>query len=266
MSSEWFGIFCRPNPSRHTKTTRTRGRHMATTSVYYPQVNFDFDNNPDPTVRRDVNIKNARRVLMPARMWGIPLAPPKYNDYGRCCVTGIQLTGLGPDAYNKPLIDPDTLSPLEDGRTLYSEFFADGASPGQAKAFVALSSVDSGYPLRSSYCPELLQLYWLFSQWKLQKEEENMNERSSFLWKRKKIKMIPQQIDTTEKPTPSIVKEFEPFFALALKYEGKGVGISQFMNTVSGEVDLTTITLDLREFRRQESANGLIDATPSEAR
>ena len=235
---------------------------MATTSVYYPQVNFEFDNDPDPVLRREKNIKNARTVLMPARRWGIWGMGPKFNDFGQCCVTGIQLTGLGPDAFNKPLLDPDTLTPVDDGRTLYTEFFADG--PGQAKAFVALMGVDSGSPLRSSYCPELLQLYWLFSQWKRQKEDENMNERSSFLWKKKRIKMVPKQIDTTDKPTPSIVKEFEPLFQKALEYEGKGVGISQYMNTHTGEVDLTTITLDLREMRRQESALGLTDNTLSE--
>ena len=238
---------------------------MATTSVYYPQVNFEFDNDPDPVLRREKNIKNARRVLMPARRWGIPGTGPKYNEYGQCCVTGVQLTGLGPDAFSKPLLDPDTLTPVDNGKTLFTEFFSDGHT-GKPKAFIALMGVDTGSPLRSSYCPELLQLYWLFSQWKQQKEEESVNERSSFLWKSKRIKMVPKQIDNTTKTTPSIVKEFEPFFQLALKYEGKGIGINQFINTTSGEVDLTTITLDLREFRRQEASTGLTDSTPSEVR
>ena len=82
---------------------------MATTSVYYPQVNFEFDNNPDPIIRRKNNIASARKVLMPARQWGIP-GYPKYNDHGVCCVTGVQLLSLGSEAYNKPLLDPDTLS------------------------------------------------------------------------------------------------------------------------------------------------------------
>ena len=236
---------------------------MATTSVYYPQVNFDFDNDPDPVLRRKKNIKNAKSVVMPARKWMLP-GLPKYNEYGQCCVTGVQLTGLGPDAFNKPLLDPDTLTPVEDGRTLYTEFFSDVA--GKPKSFVALMGVDYGSPLRSSYCPELLQLYWLFSQWKQREEEEHMNERSTFLWKKKRIKMVPKQIDTTEKPTPSLVQELEPFFQKCLEHEGKGVQINQYKNNITGEVDLTTITLDLRVMRLAENAVALSDSTPSETR
>ena len=233
----------------------------ATTSVYYPQVNFEFDNDPDPVLRRKKNIKNARKVLMPARKWMMP-GFPKYNEYGQCCVTGVQLTGLGPDAFDKPLLDPDTLAPGEDGKTLFTKFFADVT--GKPKAFVALMGVDTGSPLRSSYCPELLQLYWLFSQWKLAEEDEHMNERSSFLWRKKRIKMVPKQIDTTERPSPNLVQELEPFFQKCLEHEGKGVQINQYQNSITGEVDLTTITLDLRVMRLAENAVALSDSPPSE--
>jgi hypothetical protein len=235
---------------------------MATTSVYYPQVNFDFDNDPDPVLRRRKNIKSARRVLMPARKWMMP-GFPKYNEYGQCCVTGVQLTGLGPDAFTKPLLDSDTLTPVDDGRTLFTEFFSDGMT-GKPKSFVALMGVDTGAPLRSSYCPELLQLYWLFSQWKLQEEDDDMNERSSFLWRKKRIKMVPKQIDTSSKITPNIVQDLEPFFQKCLEYEGRGVSINQYQNPLTGEVDLTTISLDLRVMRMAENAVGLTDSTLSE--
>jgi hypothetical protein len=128
---------------------------------YYPQVKFDFDQDPDPIKRRKKNIRKARKLLKPTKPWYFPFFS-KFNDQGQCCVTGIRLAALGPDAYNKPLLDPDTLKPTDDGRTLSNHFFVDQIT-GQLTGFTALSSVDSGMILRSSYCPELLQLYWLLT-------------------------------------------------------------------------------------------------------
>jgi hypothetical protein len=236
---------------------------MATTSVYYPQVNFEFDNNPDPIIRRKNNIASARKVLMPARQWGIP-GYPKYNDHGVCCVTGVQLLSLGSEAYNKPLLDPDTLSPLDNGETLYSHFFSDMA--GHHSAFTAMMYVDRGAPLRSSYCPELLQLYWLYSQWKIQEQEEAVNERSSFLWKKRRIKMIPKQIEEKERAMPTMVEELEPLMKIVEKYEGKGVTTGQYQNPLTREVDFVQIMIDLRVARANDIPASLSDATVSEGR
>ena len=74
------------------------------------------------------------------------------------------LSALGPDAYDVPLLDPDTMRPLENGKTLASQFFIDQLS-GKPAPFTALSNIDSGYMLRSGYSPELLMIYWLLTQW-----------------------------------------------------------------------------------------------------
>jgi hypothetical protein len=224
---------------------------------YYPQVKFDFDQDPDPIRRRKKNIKKAWKLLRPTKAWwsfGI-FRVSRFGEQGQCCVTGIPLAALGPDAYNKPLLDPDTLKPVDDGRTLSNHFFVDQIT-GQPTQFCAMSNIDSGIPLRSSYCPELLQLYWLYTQWRLQQHHDNQSQMSVWLWKKKRIKMVP----ITEKPKsngikPGLVAALEPFFQMCLENQGRGIDISEYKNPMTEEVDLTTITLDLRVMRAVEAAN-----------
>ena len=147
--------------------------------TYYSQVKFDFDRDPDPVKRRKKNIANARKVLKPRRKWGVFL---RHNEVGQCCVTGVRLSALGPEAYNKPLLHPDTYDPIEDGKTLAGHFFVDSLT-NQRVAFTALSNIDGGYACHSGYSPELLMLYWLYTQWKQQQHMESMGERSLWLWK-----------------------------------------------------------------------------------
>jgi hypothetical protein len=232
-----------------------------TGSIYYPQVNFSPDNDPDPELRRKKNIKQAKKILKPARVVFLPFIP-RWNEFGQCCVTGIRLESLGADAFNRPLLDPDTLSPVEDDRTLFSEFFVDGLT-GNARAFTPLMNVDSGAPLRSSYSPELLQLYWLFTQWKEQEQLDHMAEETNSLWRRKKIKLIPMQVTKKGTSRPALVEQLAPFFDICRQNEGKGVEISQYLNPTTNEVDLTTITLDLRAMRAHEAAERLSDQPPT---
>lgn len=221
---------------------------------YYPQVKFDFDQDPDPIRRRKKNIKKARKLLKPTKSWWSvwPFNFSRFNDAGQCCVTGIRLAALGPDAYTKPLLDPDTLKPLDSGATLSGHFFKDQLS-GQDSHFTALSSVDSGYPLRSSYCPELLQLYWLYTQWKQQQHLDNQGQMSVWLWKRKRIKMVPiTDRPKKSKQKPGLVAALEPFYQLCIENQGKGIEINEYKNPLTDETDLTTITLDLRVMRAAE--------------
>jgi hypothetical protein len=221
---------------------------------YWPQVKFDFDQDPDPVRRRRKNIRRAKKRLKPVRTWWSfgPLSIARFNDDAQCCVTGIRLSALGPAAFDKPLLDPDTLQPLDDGRTLASHFFVDQLSGGSVR-WTAMSSVDTGYPLRSSYCPELLQLYYLYTQWKQQEQLDKQGQMSLWLWKRRRIKMVP----ITEKPKqskkPALVDAIEPFFQLCLDNRGRGVEISEYKNALANEVDLVTITLDLRMMRHLEA-------------
>ena len=65
------------------------------------------------------------------------------------------------------------------------------------------------------------------------------------------MKVIP--IVTRKKAKPALVQTFEPLFDLAVQYEGQGCHIYQYRNPITDEVDLATITLDLRVMRLQES-------------
>jgi hypothetical protein len=216
---------------------------------YYPQVKFDFDQDPDPAKRRTKNIKKAKKLLRPARAWlGLR---PRFNEPGQCCVTGIRLAALGPDAYDKPLLDPDTLQPVEDGRTLSNHFFVDQIT-GSMAPFTAMSSVDSGIPLRSGYCPELLQLYWLFTQWRYSQHIDGQGQHSVWLWKNRKIKMIPVQKKKEVSSKPPLVERIEPFYQMCLENRGKGIEVTEYRNEIAGEVDLITITLDLRRMRHEQ--------------
>ena len=215
---------------------------------YYPQVKFDFDQDPDPVKRRKKNISKARKLLKPTKPWYFPFTA-KFNDQGQCCVTGIRLAALGPEAYNKPLLDPDTLKPTDDERTLSNHFFVDQIT-GQLTGFTALSGVDSGMPLRSSYCPELLQLYWLYTQWRQEQQLDNQSQMSVWLWKKKRIKMVPiKEKVRTNGAKPELVAALEPFFQLCLDHRGRGIEIVEYKNPLTGEVDLTSINLDLRVMR-----------------
>jgi len=234
---------------------------------YYPQVKFDFDQDPDPIKRRKKNIKKARKLLRPSKAWWSvwPLNFSRFNDAGQCAVTGIRLAALGPQAFNKPLLDPDTLKPLDNGTTLAQQFFIDPVT-GNKTPFTAFSNVDQGVPLRSSYCPELLQLYWLFTQWRHQQHLDNQGQFSVFLWKRKKIKMVP----ITEKPKksskPSFAMALEPFFQLIQEHTHTGEAhIIQRRNPFTEEVDSVSIDLDLRVMRYIDEQNGQAQPSSVEA-
>ena len=228
---------------------------------YYGQVKFDFDRDPDPVKRRKKNIANAKKILKPRRKWLVL----QYNEPGQCCVTGIRLSALGPEAFNKPLLNPDTYDPMEDGKTLAGHFFTDSLT-GQRVAFTALSNIESGLPMRSGYCPELLMLYWLYTQWKQQQHMDSIGERSLWLWKRRKIKMIPMTEPPQKVKKPAVVEVLEPFFKILQENIGKGVYIQEFPNPQGNEVDFCTISLDLRIMRLMEAeyAEASSDGTHSE--
>tara|TARA_B100000927_G_scaffold278289_1_gene260809 strand:- start:38 stop:808 length:771 start_codon:yes stop_codon:yes gene_type:complete len=216
-------------------------------NLFLPKVRFDFDDDPDPHKRMKKNMKKAYKMLKPARKLLMPWLP-KYNDEGLCCVTGVDLRMLGAEAFDKPLLDPNTLQRMDD-RTLLTEFFKDPITKAP-RLFTAYSNVDSGVPLRSSYCPDLLQVYWLYSQWKHNSQMEMQGTSSSFLRSRK-ITMKPMQKKNGMQNRPKLVDELEPFFLKCKQYEGMGVQIGEYHNDETGEVDLVTITLDVRTMRRQ---------------
>ncbi len=227
-------------------------------SHFMSNVRFTFDDNPDPYKRRRINMKNALRVLKPKRSpWR--LYSITHNNPGQCCVTGIDLRALGAEAYNKALLDPHTLQPVEDGRTLMTEFFLDHLT-GKPVQFTAQSGVTTGLPLRSSYCPGLLQIYWLYTQWKYESDMEEQGRNSSFLRSRG-IELKPlRRKEVKKRSRPLLVDEIEPFYAKVKMHEGQGIYITEYTNPDEGskhygEVDLVHITLDLRKMRCEERLN-----------
>ena len=140
-----------------------------------------------------------------------------------------------------------------------SEFFVD-AITGIPSTFTARSNITGGYPLNSSYAPDFLQMYWLLTQWITQEETERQNNNGKFFRKRGiSMKVIP--IPMRKRDRPQMLKDIEPLFEAALKYEGKGAHVHQYRNPVSNEVDLATITLDLRVMRQ----NSAVDLSTEEA-
>lgn len=219
---------------------------------FMPNVRFQFDDDPDPYKRRRKNMKRALKVLKPARSkwppWGF-----KFDLNGQCSVTGADLRALGFEAYDKALLDPHTYQPLEDGRTLMSEFFQDHIT-GKAITFSAQSRVDSGIPLRSSYCPGLLQVYWLYTQWRYEEQMENQGRASSFLRSRGiEMKPLRRKKKAANGFRPQLVDELEPFYVKCKMHEGRGVRIAEHSDPNTGEVDYVHITLCLREMREWAS-------------
>ena len=228
--------------------------------LFIPKISFTPDKDPDPHKRRRKNIKKLKKVLKPKRSFPFHFLPA-YGAPGQCCVTGINLRELPNDAYDKLLVDPQTFQPI-DGRTLVTEFFTD-AITGQPTTFCAKWNITGGWVLDSSYSPDLLQLYWLLTQWITDEERERQGTNGKFL-KRRKITMNIIPISINRKKKPRMVDEIEPLFEIAAKYEGKGSHIEQYTNPLTGEVDLATITLDLRVMRHQESEALSQDALTTE--
>lgn len=217
--------------------------------LFLPKIKFTPDKDPDPHKRRRKNIKKLKKILRPKRAFPLYFLPA-FGAPGQCCVTGINLRELPGDAYDKLLLDPETFQPLE-GRTLITEFFTD-AITNQPTTFCAKWNITGGWSLDSSYSPDLLQLYWLLTQWISAEEKERQGTNGKFLKKRNiSMNIIPVRVSRQKKPR--MVEDFEPLFELAAKYEGKGSHIQQYANPTTGEMDLATITLDLRVMRMQES-------------
>ena len=116
-------------------------------------------------------------------------------------------------------------------------------------------------PLYSSYAPDFLANVLVAhsmdvgrrereasQQWQVSEEARHLHEGYSDR-KQKEVKA-------------SLVQQFEPLLDLAVQYEGKGCHIYQYRNPLTDEVDLATITLDLRVMRLQESED-LSEVVPS---
>ena len=87
-----------------------------------------------------------------------------------------------------------------------------------------------------------------------------------WLWKRRKIKMIPITEAPKKAKKPAVVEVLDPFFKILQENVGKGVYIQEFPNPQTNEVDFCGIYLDLRIMRMMEAeyAEASSEGTPSE--
>jgi hypothetical protein len=109
-------------------------------------------------------------------------------------------------------------------------------------------------------------LYWLYSQWKQQQHMDSISERSVWLWKKRKIKIIPITEKQVRLKKPAVVEALEPFFKILMEHQGNGVYITEYPNPDSNEIDICDIRLDLRVMRKLEEsyAEASIAGTASE--
>ena len=222
-----------------------------------PNVNFYPSNHPDPRKARRKDIKQAYKLLRPAkrsildprRWFGSPYRYTK--DSGVCVV----------DVCNvKELIEHDNLySRITDEETVRSlwEMYWQNPISGQTEAFLARNGVTSGKTLKGTYCPEHLHLYHLLCKWEAAEEKENEMRPSRFKDKVKKgvrLVTIPvSSLQTNDPKAPDLVQKYEPFFQEIEKDSNrtKGINVWHIPNPDTGSNDITMVQFDMRMFQKE---------------
>tara|TARA_Y100000766_G_C18915676_1_gene611199 strand:+ start:2589 stop:3530 length:942 start_codon:yes stop_codon:yes gene_type:complete len=222
-----------------------------------PKVNFYPSRHPDPHKARRKDIRQARKLLSPAkRAWFNPmrlLFGQKYR-YDRqasmCVVDGCDCAKL---------IQHDNLyAKITDEETGYSlwQLYWQNPVTGEAEAFVAKEKVMNGRKMKGTYCPEHLHLYHLLNKW--ESEEDKLREANPRRLRdrvKKGVSMVTVPVATMKKkdPQPAMLEKYEPFFAELDKDSKKfsGINIQYYENPITKENDITTVTFDLRIFKAE---------------
>jgi len=222
-----------------------------------PKVNFFPSRHPDPHKARKKDIRQARKLLTPAkRAWFNPmrmLFGQKYR-YDRqasmCVVDGCDCGKLiQHDNLYAKITDEDT------GYSLWQLYWQNPVTM-QAEAFVAKEKVTNGRKMKGTYCPEHLHLYHLLCKWEA--EEDKIREANPRRL-RDKVKRgvsmvtVPVAAIAKKDPQPAMLEKYEPFFA-ELEKDSKrfsGINIQYYENPITKENDITTITFDLRIFQQE---------------
>jgi hypothetical protein len=162
----------------------------------------------------------------------------------------------------KELIQYDNLyariSDEETGRTLWDMYWQNPVT-GEPEAFIAREGVTSGRKMRATYCPEHLHLYHLLCRWEEQEDKEDEMKPSRFRDKVKQgvsIVTVPVAAMAgviASGPVHPLITKYEPFFAeiSADARKSNGINMQHYTNPVSGENDITTITFDMRMFKKE---------------
>lgn len=227
-------------------------------NIEVPKVNFYPSRHGDARKARKQDIKQAykllkptkRSILDPRRWLG---SRHRYNhDTGMCVVDGCNV---------KELIMHNNLYASicdeETGRSLWEMYWQNPVT-GEAEAFIARDGVTSGRKMIGTYCPEHLHLYHLLCRWEDEQERELEMQPSRFRDKIKRgVSFVTVPVATiapqSMEPLHPLVTKYEPFFAeiSADSRKSDGINISHYTNPLSGENDLTTITFDMRLFKKE---------------
>ena len=223
-----------------------------------PKVNFYPSTHPDARKARRADVKQAYRLLAPAKRH--LFSPARlvgrkylYNKKTSLCVVD------GCDCAE--LIQTDNLyqriTDDESGRSLW-EMYWNNPITGEVEAFLAQDKVTSGKRMKGTYCPEHLHLYHLLCKWEEEEEREAELQPSRFRDKIKRgvsIVTVPVATVTGVQtgPTHPLITKYEPFFAevSADSRKTKGITMQHYSNPVTNENDITTITFDMRMFQQE---------------
>tara|TARA_Y100001951_G_scaffold33810_1_gene26681 strand:- start:25314 stop:26252 length:939 start_codon:yes stop_codon:yes gene_type:complete len=220
-----------------------------------PKVNFYPSTHADPRKARRKDIRQAykllrpakRNIFSPARLLGSKYL---YNKQTHVCVVdGCNCSELiQHDNLYARICDEDT------GRSLWEMYWQNPVT-GEPSAFLAMDKVTSGRRMRGTYCPEHLHLYHLLCKWEAEQEKEKEMQPSRFKDKVKRgVSIVTVPVSTMKRdeiPVPEMLAKYEPFFELLERDSRvtKGININHYTNPMTGLNDITTVTFDLRIFQ-----------------
>mgnify|MGYP003642799033 FL=1 len=242
----------------HQANTQRAMKQAATEqNLEVPKVNFYPSHNADPSKARRKDIKQAYRLLRPAKrnalnpvrwMFGRKYIYNKQSNVcvidGCDCAVLIQYDNL----YAK-IADDDT------GHTIW-ELYWQNPVTGEAQAFVALDKVTGGRKMRGTYCPEHMHLYHLLCKWEAEEDrvrESNPKRLKDRVKQGVSIVTVPISTMRNKDPTPKMLEKYEPFFAELEKdsRKTKGISLIHYTNPMTNENDMTMIVFDLRIFQQE---------------
>ena len=242
-------------------TAQAAMRDMETEkNIQVPKVNFYPSRHPDPHKARKKDIKQAYKLLAPAKR---SIFNPMRWLFGRkyrydkqtsmCVVDGCDCASLiqHDNLYNK-IRDEDT------NQSLWELYWQNPIS-GQPEAFIAKDKVTTGRKMRGTYCPEHMHLYHLLCKWEAKEDkvkESNPKTLRDRVKKGVSLVTVPVSSIVKKDPTPAFLEKYEPFFAELEKdsRSTNGISILHYKNPSTNLNDVTMIVFDLRIFQEELAA------------
>ena len=226
-------------------------------NIQIPKVNFYPSRHADPHKARRKDIKQAYKLLTPAkRGFFNPVRwvfgrKYRYNKQTHICVIegcDCSVLIMHDNLYAK-------ISDDDSGRSLWEMYWQNPVT-GEPEAFVAMEKITSGRKMRGTYCPEHMHLYHLLCKWETEEDiirEANPKRLRDRVKQGVSIVTVPITAVKKKDPTPTMLKKYEPFFAELEKdaRKTKGIHVNHYNNPVTGQNDITTVSFDLRIFQHE---------------